>query len=80
MSDHVNPELYDQWSETYDKVENKTRDLEKVACEKTLGDLKFSSVTELGGGTGKNTNWLAERAERVLSVDFSEEMQAVARS
>ena len=72
--------LYDQWSETYDTVENKTRDLEKIACEKTLGGLKFSNVIELGGGTGKNTAWLAGRAERVLSVDFSEEMQAIARS
>ena len=72
--------LYDQWSETYDAVENKTRDLEKVACETILGDLKFSNVIELGGGTGKNTVWLAERAAKVLSVDFSEEMQAVARS
>ena len=72
--------LYDQWSETYDAVENKTRDLEKTACETILGDLKFSSVIELGSGTGKNTMWLAERAAEVLSVDFSEEMQAVARS
>lgn len=72
--------LYDQWSSTYDSVENKTRDLEKLACETILADATFASVLELGGGTGKNTTWLAERAEHVLSVDFSSEMQAVARS
>ena len=52
--------LYDQWSATYDAVENPTRDLEKSACETVLSDLAFSRVLELGGGTGKNTAWLAE--------------------
>lgn len=72
--------LYDQWSATYDDVENKTRDLEKVACETVLGEIEFRRVLELGAGTGKNTPWLATRAEKVLSVDFSAEMQAIARS
>lgn len=72
--------LYDQWSETYDTVENRTRDLEKTACETVIGELSFSHVLELGAGTGKNTGWLAERGERVLSVDFSPEMQAIAKA
>ncbi len=72
--------LYNQWSATYDTVENKTRDLEKIACETVLANIAFTRVLELGGGTGKNTSWLAKRAERVLSVDFSDEMQAVARA
>lgn len=72
--------LYDQWSATYDTVENKTRDLEKLACEAVLSDILFTRVLELGGGTGKNTTWLSERAEQVMSVDFSEEMQAIART
>ena len=71
--------LYDQWSETYDTVENKTRDLEKHACRTTLSSIVFRRVLELGAGTGKNTEWFADRAERVLAVDFSEEMQAIAR-
>ncbi len=73
-------ELYAQWSATYDTVENKTRDLEKLATEATLADVSFASVIELGGGTGKNTPWLAKRAELVLSVDFSPEMQAIAKA
>ena len=72
--------LYDQWSATYDTIENKTRDLEKHACETVIGELDFTRVLELGAGTGKNTAWLAERADRVLSVDFSEDMQAIARA
>ena len=71
--------LYDQWSATYDAVENKTRDLEKRACEEVVGSLEFARVLELGAGTGKNTGWLAERSERVVSVDFSPEMQAIAK-
>lgn len=72
--------LYDQWSATYDEVANPTRDLEKRACESVLADISFRSVIELGSGTGKNTQWLAERADRVVSVDLSEEMQAVAKT
>src|SRR5688572_14737475 len=71
---------YDKWSATYDEVENRTRDLEKIVCEQIVSRIPFRDVLELGGGTGKNTDWLAERAERVVSVDFSEAMQAVARS
>lgn len=70
--------LYDQWSVTYDEVENKTRDLEKRACEEILAGLSFDTVIELGSGTGKNTAWLAERAWYVTSVDLSTEMQAIA--
>src|SRR6185369_9461890 len=72
-------QLYDAWSTSYDSVENKTRDMEKIACEMILSAIAFDSVVELGGGTGKNTSWLAERAKRVLSVDQSEDMQNIAR-
>ena len=72
--------LYDKWSATYDEVENKTRDLEKRACENVLSDIQFNSVVEVGGGTGKNTSWLAARAKRIISIELSPEMQAVARA
>lgn len=72
--------LYDQWSTTYDTVENKTRDLEKIACETVLAGIQFARVIELGGGTGKNTPWFASRADHVISIDFSAEMQAVAKA
>ena len=71
--------LYDEWSATYDAVANPTRDLEKRACESLLGRHSFERVLELGGGTGKNTEWLASLAREVVSVDLSPEMQAVAR-
>jgi ubiquinone/menaquinone biosynthesis C-methylase UbiE len=70
---------YNSWSATYDSVENKTRDLEKLACRQILSDVSFETVIELGGGTGKNTEWLAENAKHVTAVDLSEAMQAVAK-
>lgn len=36
-------------------------------------------VLELGCGTGKNTGWLAERAERLVACDFSTAMMEKAR-
>jgi ubiquinone/menaquinone biosynthesis C-methylase UbiE len=70
---------YDSWSATYDSVENKTRDLERLACRKILCEIPFDTVIELGCGTGKNTEWFAEKAKHVTAVDLSDEMQAVAR-
>ena len=72
--------LYNEWSTTYDEVVNPTRDLEKRTCEAVLGDFEFGTVLELGSGTGKNTGWLAKHAKCVVSIDLSEEMQAIAHS
>ena len=73
-------QMYDQWSATYDEVENPTRDLEKRACEKTLESFAFNAVIELGSGTGKNTEWLSSRAAKVTCVDLSPDMQSIART
>ena len=66
--------LYNEWSSTYDDVENKTRDLEKKAGQDMLMPLSFNDVLELGCGTGKNTAWLQEKAARIVAVDLSEGM------
>lgn len=71
-------QLYNQWSATYDDVENKTRDLEKKAGQHLLSSIQFASVVELGCGTGKNTAWLQQRAAQLLAVDLSEGMLAKA--
>jgi len=70
---------YNEWAKTYDSVENKTRDLDKVATQRTLSSIDFSRVLEIGCGTGKNSSWLIDNAERVISIDFSEKMLAIAR-
>jgi ubiquinone/menaquinone biosynthesis C-methylase UbiE len=74
-----NSEAYDQWSVTYDSVVNKTRDLEAKTCRELLSQIEFSDVIELGCGTGKNTEWLVQKADHVIAVDFSEEMLNTAK-
>ena len=74
-----NKEAYDSWSATYDSVINKTRDLEAQAFRSLLSKISFSNVIELGCGTGKNTEWLVEKANHVVAVDFSEKMLKAAK-
>jgi ubiquinone/menaquinone biosynthesis C-methylase UbiE len=69
---------YDSWSDTYDAVQNKTRDLDHAALQQTLAPFSFGTVLEMGCGTGKNTLWLKELAGAVIGFDFSEGMLAKA--
>lgn len=71
--------LYNQWSSTYDTVENKTRDLEKIASQQIMSKIHFENVLELGCGTGKNTEWLSKIARHITAVDSSEAMMAKAK-
>ncbi|MFO0942593.1 MAG: class I SAM-dependent methyltransferase [Pirellulales bacterium] len=70
---------YDQWAESYDSMSNKTRDLDLVATKANLGSRFFESVLEIGCGTGKNTEWLSLTCSRLVAVDFSEAMMALAK-
>ncbi len=70
---------YNNWAEQYDTNDNKTRDLEAIALRKTLSNISFDAVLEIGCGTGKNTAWLLEKAKLVTAIDLSEEMLAKAK-
>ncbi|MCH4822666.1 class I SAM-dependent methyltransferase [Gramella lutea] len=70
---------YNEWSSQYDSNKNRTRDLDKKVTIKSLEDLKFNSVLEIGCGTGKNSEWLQTKATQIFAVDFSEEMLAIAK-
>lgn len=70
---------YNKWAEQYDTNENKTRDLEAKALKETLSAINFESVLEIGCGTGKNTEWLIQKAKQITAVDLSEEMLAKAK-
>jgi ubiquinone/menaquinone biosynthesis C-methylase UbiE len=72
-------QAYNQWVEQYDNNVNRTRDLDQAATIDMLSGISFSNVLELGCGTGKNTTWLATRANKVTALDFSEGMLARAR-
>ena len=72
-------QAYNAWSETYDTVENKTRDTEARALRETVAGENLE-IFEIGCGTGKNTVFLQTLAKRLIGADFSEEMLAVART
>lgn len=65
---------YNDWSETYDTDENLTRDLDQKVTRETLTNLHFTSILEIGCGTGKNTAFLAQIGESVHAADFSQGM------
>jgi len=70
---------YDRWSRTYDTDANATRDLDAQVLRRSSLAVDGRDVLEIGCGTGKNTVWLAERARRVIAMDFSPGMLEVAR-
>lgn len=72
-------QAYNIWAEQYDTNNNKTRDIEAKALRECLAGLGFDSCLEIGCGTGKNTQWLVQKAQTVTAVDFSGEMLARAR-
>jgi malonyl-CoA O-methyltransferase len=71
---------YDRWAASYDEDRNATRDLDAIVLRAVPLDLGGREVVEVGCGTGKNTTFLAERARRVVAMDFSAEMLERART
>jgi predicted TPR repeat methyltransferase len=72
-------QAYDIWADQYDYDDNKTRDLEAFSLQHTLNGIDFKEVLEIGCGTGKNTEWLVQKATLITAVDFSEKMLAKAK-
>ncbi len=71
---------YDAWALTYDPALNRTRDMSAAVLHRQASELHDAAVVEVGCGTEKNTEWLAERARRIDALDFSDGMLAVARA
>ena len=65
---------YDFWAYQYDNNVNLTRDLDKTATIESLSNENFFKVLELGCGSGKNTEWLITKADRLVGIDFSKNM------
>jgi len=70
---------YNAWAFKYDNNINPTRDLDKTVTKESLSNLDFFMVLELGCGSGKNTEWLITRAEKVVGLDFSKNMLDLAK-
>jgi len=70
---------YAEWSHTYDEDRNLTRDLDEEVTRRTFAGKRYKTILEIGCGTGKNTTLLAQIADRVEAIDFSEAMIERAR-
>ena len=71
---------YNIWAGQYDTNKNSTRDLDHKVTVQTLKNYNFENVIELGCGTGKNTSYLLTRAEKIIALDFSQEMLNIAKA
>ena len=71
---------YDSWAYQYDNNINPTRDLDKIVTIESLSNLNFFNVLELGCGSGKNTEWLATKTDKLVGLDFSKNMLDLARN
>lgn len=72
-------QAYNSWSETYDSVENKTRDIEARSLREMISGENLD-ILEIGCGTGKNTEFLQTKAARLIGADFSAEMLEKAKA
>ena len=70
---------YNNWAYQYDNNINATRDLDKTVTKKYLSNIDFFKVLELGCGSGKNTEWLITKADKLVGLDFSKNMLNLAR-
>jgi len=69
-----NRKWYNQWAATYDTTVNPTRDLDLKVTKEALAAIPKDHLLELGGGTGKHTQWLLPQTKAHWVLDFSEEM------
>jgi len=73
-------DAYTRWSATYDSDRNLTRDLDRLATERTLVERNYQNILELGCGTGKNTALLNRIGRKVMALDFSPGMLRQAKT
>jgi ubiquinone/menaquinone biosynthesis C-methylase UbiE len=70
---------YTLWAEVYDKEKNALIALEELQIERLLDRIAFRNALDVGTGTGRVALKLAQRGAKVVALDQSPEMLAVAR-
>lgn len=70
---------YERWAAIYDSNDNLTRDLDAQVLRGADLPLNGAFVVELGAGTGKNTDFIAGHARRIVALDLSPAMLEKAR-
>ncbi len=73
-------EGYRLWADHYDDYPNPLIAVEAPIVEQLLGDVAGKTVLDAACGTGRHSLRLAERGAKVVGVDASEAMMAVARA
>jgi SAM-dependent methyltransferase len=72
-------EGYARWAASYDDYPNGLIRIEEPIVQRLCGDVTGKRVLDAGCGTGRHTRWLVERGARVVGIDPSPEMLAIAR-
>lgn len=75
---------YTTWSETYDPPDlpdhdNPIQSLEGPTMRKLMDELPDGSVLDVGSGTGRHTNHLAQAGREVVGVEPNDAMRALAQ-
>jgi SAM-dependent methyltransferase len=73
-------DLYRDWAPTYDEPGNQLIDLEQPVVREILAGRPVGDALDAGCGTGRHTAELVRLGHRVIGVDASREMLAVARA
>ena len=72
-------EGYDRWAPSYDEPGNQLLDVEQPFVREILDGLPVGVALDAACGTGRHTEYLASLGHRVIGVDSSPAMLAVAR-
>jgi SAM-dependent methyltransferase len=72
-------EGYDRWAPFYDEPGNHLLDIEQPIVREILDSLPVGVALDAACGTGRHTAYLASLGHRVIGVDTSPEMLALAR-
>ncbi len=72
-------EGYDRWAPFYDEPGNQLLDIEQPVVREILDSLPVGVALDAACGTGRHTAYLASLGHKVIGVDTSPEMLALAR-